>query len=113
MKKYLAVICCGLFLLIAGYITVKAGYYVGPNNSLYVSSKAGWLWLEGTISNDSAQHYKQMFTQNGNQGSWSAIVAPSVHEVTQKDSRAIWEPDTAFLRPCWKVNAGDSMTCGN
>src|SRR5574344_2864931 len=113
MKKYLAAICCIFLFTIAGYVTVKAGYYVGPNNSLYVSANAGWLWTEGTIANDSEQHYKQMFAQTGNEGSWSSIVAPAIHSVTQRDSRAIWEPDTAFLKPCWKVNSTDSMTCRN
>lgn len=111
MKKYLAVICCATLLSLVGFVAVKAGYYTGPNNSLYVTANAGVLWIEGTLANDSAQHYKKIYAQAGTQGSWSSLVAPSVHSVTQKDTRAIWEEDIAFLNPCWKVSSSDVLTC--
>lgn len=113
MKKYLAVICCAVLLSVAGFITVKAGYFTGPNNSLYVTANGGWLWIEGTLSNDSAQHYKQIYAQIGNSGSWSILVERTTHSVTQRDTRGMFETDDSFLRPCWKVNKGDSLTCRN
>ena len=104
MKKYLGVICCiALISSIAGVVVARAGYYTGPNNSLYMSANAGTLWVEGTLANDSARHYKQVYAQAGKQGSWSKMVEPSVHSVTQRDSRGVFEPDNAYLKTCWKV----------
>lgn len=113
MKKYLGAICCALMISIIGIIGVKAGYFVGPDKSLYVTAVTKTFSIEGTIANDSAQHYKKIYAQSGSQGSWSDLVAPTVHSVSKKDTRAIWEDDTAFLNPCWKVNATDPLSCAS
>ena len=113
MKKYLITICCALVVAIAGYSNVRAGYYVGPNNALYVTANTGVLWVEGKLANNNAELYKKIYVQAGTEGSWSGVGAPAVHEISHTDYRGIFEDDIAFLNPCWKVNAGDSFTCRN
>lgn len=111
MKKYLTVICCAVFLSVAGFITVRAGYYTGPNNSLYAEATSGWNWLEGKLSNDSAQYYKQVYVQLGNEGSWSSLASPSTHSVSKRDTQGLFERDYAFMNPCWKVNSTANLSC--
>ena len=111
MKKYLTVICCAVFLSVAGFVAVRAAYYTGPRNSLYVETRTGWLWSEGTLSNDSEQHHKKLYVQVGNEGSRSTLVDPSVHSVTHKDSKGLFEKDFAMINPCWKDKPIDPLVC--
>lgn len=94
-----------------GVFIVKAGYYTGPNNSLYADATAGWNWLEGSLANDSEQHYKQIYVQDGDEGSWSDLVSPSTHSVSHRDYRGLFDTQYSMMKPCWKVNASDSLTC--
>ena len=111
MKKYLTIVCCAMLISAVGFVAVKAGYYTGPNNSLYVTATAGWNWLEGTLANDSAQHYKKIFVQDGNEGTWSDLVPPTTHSVTHRDKRGLFDKDYSMMNPCWKVNASDPLSC--
>lgn len=111
MKKYLTVIFCAALISIAGFTAVKAGYFTGPNNSLYVEVTGGWNWSKGTLSNDSEQHYKKIYVQLGNQGSWSSLVSPSTHSVSQKDTKGLFEKDYAFVNPCWKTSSDGNLIC--
>ena len=111
MKKYLTIICCAMLLSIVGFTVVRAGYYTGPNNSLYVTTAVGSNWLEGTLSNDTAQHYKKIYVQAGSEGSWSALVPPTTHSVTQRDTKRLFDRDYLMVNPCWKVNESDPLSC--
>lgn len=111
MKKYLIAVCGTFLLSMAGLILVKAGYYTGPNNSLYVSTNTGWLWLEATLSNNTEEHWKTVYVQEGDEGSWSAFVEPSVHSVTHRDSRGILESQYSYVNPCWKFSEYGSRSC--
>ena len=113
MKRYLIAICCVTIVSVIGIAVVKAGYYTGPNNSLYVEVDFGWLSMTGTLSNDSAQHYKLIYVQYGSEGTWSGIVNPEVHSVSQTDKKDLFEINDAFANPCWRDGSLEpgSMTC--
>lgn len=101
IKRYL--IAAFLFLVV-GLMAVKAGYTCGPNNHLYVETKAGWLWIEGTVSNYGEEIRKQVCAREGNQGSCSAMVDAQVHSVTHRDSRGIFEQQYSEVWACWSYN---------
>ncbi len=112
MKKYFAVICCAMVLSIFGAGLVKAGYGCGPNkNSLWMTASAGSNWVEGTLSNYKEDLYKKVYSQSGSSGSWSSLVAPSVHSVTHKNKSSLFDKDYAETKPCWKVKQSDSLSC--
>ena len=115
MKRYLIAICCVTVVSVIGIAAVKAGYYTGPNNSLYVDvvfeSNSS---MTGTIYNDTARHHKQIYVQYGKSGSWSIIVDPDVHSVSQTDKKGfLFDSDDAFTNPCWRDGSLEpgSMTC--
>lgn len=111
MKKYLFVVFGAFLISIAGIVNAKAGYFTGPNNSLYVDVVGGSNWIEGTLSNDSAQHYKQIYVQLGGEGTWSDLVTPNTHSVTQRDYRKLFDKDYSKVVHCWKVNKNDALSC--
>ena len=115
MKRYLIAICCVTIVSVIGIAAVKARYYTGPNNSLYVDvvfeSNSS---MTGTLHNDSAQHYKQIYVQYGNEGKLSNLAQPAEHYVSETDKRGLlFDSDTAFTNPCWRDGSIESgpMTC--
>lgn len=113
MKKYLVVISLGLLLSIAGAISVKAGYATGPDKKQYMTAKAGFLWIEGTLSNyhPTDHYYKRVYAEAGNSGTFSDWALPSTHSITRRDSRNIFEPDNAMTKPCWKYSSSGNQIC--
>lgn len=115
MKRYLIAICCVTIVSVIGIAAVKAGYYTGPNNSLYVDIVFGSSTsMTGTIYNDTARHHKQIYVQYGNEGKWSEEVGPNVHHVSVTDKKGLlFDSDDAFTNPCWRDGSLEPgpMTC--
>lgn len=111
MKTYNKIIFFTLAACLIAIGLVKAGYFCGPNDSLYMETRSGWKWLEATLSNDSAQHYKRVYVQSGNNGSYSWWVKPEDHSVTHKENAGLFDKDYAFANPCWKLSPNGEMIC--
>lgn len=94
-------------------VVVKAGYTTGPDNKLYMSANVGLLWIEGTLSNyhPTDHYYKRVYSQAGNEGSYSAWALPDTHSITHRDSRGLFETDYAETKPCWKSDASGNQIC--